>query len=97
MNRARLGGLPKSWLDTTRLYSSALLPVISRDSGWIARRTKLKKPREAAPEAYGCILSGWLGEEDSNLHRRLQRPLSCHWTIPQQMGLIKAEPGRRFN
>src|SRR5208337_1820804 len=25
----------------------------------------------------------WLGEEDSNLHRRLQRPLSCRWTIPQ--------------
>ena len=28
----------------------------------------------------------WLGEEDSNLHRRLQRPLSCRWTIPQEAG-----------
>ena len=29
----------------------------------------------------------WLGEEDSNLYQRLQRPLSCHWTIPQNVDL----------
>ena len=25
----------------------------------------------------------WLGEEDSNLHWRIQSPQSCRWTIPQ--------------
>ena len=35
----------------------------------------------------------WLGEEDSNLHRRLQRPLSCHWTIPQDGEAQGGNPG----
>ncbi len=33
------------------------------------------------------LRSVWLGEEDSNLYRRLQRPLSCRWTIPQKVRL----------
>ena len=40
----------------------------------------------------GRLAAKWLGEEDSNLHRRLQRPLSCHWTIPQEGGRGGAAP-----
>ena len=28
-------------------------------------------------------LEDWLAGEDSNLHSRLQRPVSCHWTTGQ--------------
>ena len=35
------------------------------------------------------------GGLDSNLDQRRQRPLSCHWTIPQGGGEVGAnEPGR---
>lgn len=28
---------------------------------------------------------GWLGNKDSNLERRYQKPLCYHYTIPQQV------------
>ena len=33
---------------------------------------------------------GWLGSKDSNLDSRLQRPMSCRWTTPQEIpgGLV---------
>ena len=29
-------------------------------------------------------MSHWLAGEDSNLHSRLQKPVSCHWTTGHQ-------------
>ena len=34
-------------------------------------------------EALASLRSRWLGDLDSNQDKRLQRPLSCRWTIPE--------------
>ena len=34
------------------------------------------------PSSY---LQSWLGGKDSNLDSRLQRPMSYHWTTPQEI------------
>ena len=47
-------------------------------------RGRRSTPRERRDQAR--LTGHWLRRKDSNLHPRLQRPLSCHWTTPQETG-----------
>ena len=37
------------------------------------------------PATPPAAADGWLGNKDSNLERRYQKPLCYHYTIPQQV------------
>ena len=75
---------------------SPLVPVLTPPFARTRARNARRRSQGEATRTAGPGVSAlsrprgrknvWLRREDSNLHPRLQRPLSCRWTTPQWIG-----------